>query len=151
MSTPDDLFILRAGFDKLADTVQASELCAATDTYLSSSDVGMSRLQYLEPLNLDSAGQRRTLEARFGGVSFRLIRSTLETGHAGAEILTADGHKRLKQLSTEFHRHPASSMRKHNPQKNAKIDRDQTRYKVVPGDGLCTDTIDVPSGPFPYY
>ena len=33
----------------------------------------------------------------------------------------------------------------------AKLDRDQPRYSVAPGDGLCTDTVDVPTGPYPYY
>ena len=54
-------------------------------------------------------------------------------------------------MSSQFHRHPASSMKKTNPKKNAILDRSQTRYKVAPGDGMCTDIVSVPSGPFKYY
>jgi hypothetical protein len=111
----------------------------------------MSQLSYIEPLTLKTVEQQRVFEARFGGASFRLIQSTLKTGHGGKALLTPEGHQVLKQLVSLWHRHPASSLKKTNPQKTSQLDRDQPRYKVTPGDGLCTDTVDVPTGPFRYY
>ncbi len=42
-------------------------------------------------------------------------------------------------------------MRKTNPRKMTKLHRDQPRYKVVPGDGLYTDMVQVPSSPYSHY
>ena len=118
---------MRAAFNRITDPVLQPDLHDAVKTVLKSSDLGMSQLSYVEPLSVTSDGQRRVLESRFGGVSFRLIQSTLKSGHAGSELFAAEGHKSLKQLALQFHRHPAASMRKTNPYKYAQLDKDQPR------------------------
>jgi hypothetical protein len=102
-------------------TCSTNALAKAVDKSLATSGLEMGEFQHLNPLDLDSPAQERTLEARLGGHHIAKVKFALENAHGGSKVLSAKGKRRIAQWTKTKHRHPGTRFHSMNTKRRAKL------------------------------
>jgi hypothetical protein len=101
----------------------------------------MQPFTYLAALDLDSAGQERTLDARFCGQRLSSVESALKMNTSGHDVLSPKGRKRLKEIIAEdpHFQAPGSRFDKHKQRTREPSKGPLKKRKARAGDNLVFD------------